>query len=499
MVAIVAVRAFGIGRGVLRYAERLASHDAAFRQLGELRVRVYQRLERLAPAGLAEFRSGDLMARLVADVDSLQDRWLRVRLPYAIATVVGAGSVLLVAWLLPSAAVLLAVSLVLVGVVGPWLSLLVARRAQRHVAPLTGELTSGVVDLLHGAPELLVCGAADSRLAELDELDRRLVRGHARAALGAGLGAALAALAAGAAVWGSLVLGVEAVRDARLDGVALAVVVLTPLAVHELFSGLATAAQLVPRVQESQARVDELLARPVVVMDPGTPGALPAGPYGLRARGLVAGWPGGPDVLHGVDLDVRPGDRVAVVGPSGAGKSTLAAVLLRFLDVRGGSVELLGSDGVADMASLDGDAVRRVVGLGAQDAHLFDSTLAENLRLARPGVAVDEMRDALGRARLLGWVDSLPDGLDTMVGEHGMAVSGGQRQRIALARVLLADFPVLVLDEPTEHLDEPTAVALLDDVLSATADRTVLLITHRERELAAFDSVVRIDAVTAGL
>ncbi len=495
MVAIVAVRAFGIGRGVLRYAERLASHDAAFRLLGELRVRVYQKLETLAPSGLAAFRSGDLMSRLVADVDSLQDRWLRVRLPYTIAAIVGAASVLLVGWLLPSAGAVLAVSLVVVGLLGPMLSMWVSRRAQLRVAPMTGELTSGVVDLLHGAPELVACGAAEARLAELDELDRRLVRAHRRTAIGAGLGAALASLAAGAAVWLALVLGVNAVRDARLDGVALAVVVLTPLAVHELFAGLAAAAQLVPRVRAAQARVDDVLARPDPVAEPTTPEPVPAGPYGLRVRGLVAGWPDGPDVLHGVDLEVRPGERVAVVGPSGVGKSTLAFVLLRFLDARRGSVELLGASGAVPLGALDGDAVRRVVGLCAQDAHLFDSTLAANLRIARPSASDAELRDALGRARLLDWVDSLPDGLDTTVGEHGLAVSGGQRQRIALARVLLADFPVLVLDEPTEHLDEPTAVALLDDLLLATADRAVVLVTHRERELASFDSVVRLDAV----
>jgi ATP-binding cassette subfamily C protein CydCD len=217
---------------------------------------------------------------------------------------------------------------------------------------------------------------------------------------------------------------------------------------------------------------------------------VPASPFPVAVRSLTARHAGQDrDALAGLDLTLEEGRRIAVVGPSGSGKTTLAQVLLRFLDADGGSYALGGVDAYA----LDGDDVRRLVGLCAQDAHLFDSSVRENLLLARRDATEDELRDALKRARLLDWADSLPDGLDTLVGEHGARLSGGQRQRLALARALLADFPVLVLDEPAEHLDLPTADALTADLLAATEGRTTLLITHRLAGLEAVDEVVVLD------
>ncbi len=489
-VAITAVRAFGIGRGVFRYAERLAGHDAALRILADLRVSVYARLERLAPAGLAAFRSGDLVSRLVADIDGLADRWLRVALPYVVAGVTGAGTVAVMTALVPGAGVVVGISLLTVALVAPWLAGLVARRAERQIAPRRGELAAASMDLLRGAGELIAFGAQGAALQRVSAADRAVSRSESRSGLGRGAGAAVAALAAGAAVWGSLVLGVGAVRSGALPGVALAVVVLLPLAAHEVFGGLAPAAQQIPRIRSGAARVAAVLDAPDPVREPATYAPMPQPPYDIRIEGLRVGWqPGAPDVLRGVNLTVPAGRRIAITGPSGSGKTTLAMVLLRFLDPAAGKVTLGG----VDITTLDGDAVRTVIGLCAQDAHIFDSTLGENLRLARPGADDGELREGLRRARLLGWADSLPDGLATPVGEHGARLSGGQRQRLALARVLLADFPIVVLDEPTEHLDGPTAMALNRDLLEETRGRTVLLITHRTDMLAGIDGIARLN------
>ena len=237
MVAIVAVRAFGIGRAALRYAERLASHDAAFRVLAGLRSDAYRRLERLAPAGLAEYRSGDLVARLVADIDSLADVWLRVLLPYAVVGIVGAGAVLLVAFLVPLAGAALAVTLLVTAAGAPLAASAVARRAERRIVPARGELAAAALELLHGAPEIVMNGALERRMADLGTLDHRLRGAEAGSANGAGIGALVAGLSGGAAIWLGLVTGVIAVRDGLLGGVALAVVVLTPIAVHELAAG----------------------------------------------------------------------------------------------------------------------------------------------------------------------------------------------------------------------------------------------------------------------
>jgi thiol reductant ABC exporter CydC subunit len=485
MVAIVAVRAFGIGRGVFRYVERLTGHDATFRILADVRARVY---ERLVP--LSGFRRGDLLGRLVTDVDAVQDLYLRALLPGAVAAVVGGASAGLAWALLPSAGAVLLAALLVAGVLAPWLSAAVARRAERRGTELRGELTTQVVDTLRGAPELVAYGAAPARLAEAARLDREYTRTAARSAATAGAGAALSTLAGGLAVWGGLAVGVPAVRSGRLDGVLLAVVVLLPLAAFEVVAGLPLAAQYLERVRRSATRVFAVLDRDEPVREPARPAVLPSAPYVLRVRDLRARWtPGGPYALDGVSLDLTPGRRCAVVGPSGSGKTTLATVLLRLLEPAGGEVSLNG----VDVRSLAGDDVRRVVGLCAQDAHLFDTTIGQNLRLARPSATEEEIRDALNRARLLEWVESLPEGLDTHVGEHGARVSGGQRQRIALARTLLAGFPILLLDEPTEHLDIATADELTADLLTATRGRTTLLVTHRLTGLDQVDEIVVLD------
>ncbi|MFG3106504.1 thiol reductant ABC exporter subunit CydD [Streptomyces tendae] len=490
MVAVTATRAFGIGRAVFRYAERLVSHDAVLRMLADTRVAVYRRLERLAPAGLHRSRRGDLLSRLVADVDALQDYWLRWLLPAGSALFVSVAAVGFTAWLLPEAGAVLAAGLLAAGVGVPLVTAAVARRAERRLAPARGVLATRVTDLLTGTAELTVAGALPGRAAEARRADGALTRIASRAATATALGDGLTALVSGLTVAGAALVGAQAVADGRLAGVAVAVVVLTPLAAFEAVLGLPLAVQYRQRVRRSAERVYEVLDAPEPVREPELPRQAPASPFPVVLKGLAARHAGQDrDALAGLDLTLAEGRRVAVVGPSGSGKTTLAQVLLRFLDPDAGSYTLAGVDAHA----LAGDDVRRLVGLCAQDAHLFDSSVRENLLLARKDATEGELRDALARARLLEWADSLPDGLDTLVGEHGARLSGGQRQRLALARALLADFPVLVLDEPAEHLDLPTADALTADLLAATEGRTSLLITHRLAGLGAVDEVIVLD------
>ncbi|MFD7131073.1 thiol reductant ABC exporter subunit CydD [Streptomyces sp. NPDC059894] len=491
MVAVTATRAFGIGRAVFRYAERLVSHDAVLRMLAETRVAVYRRLERLAPAGLRTARRGDLLTRLVTDVDALQDYWLRWLLPTGAAVVVSAGSVTFTAWLLPEAGAVLAAGLLAAGAGVPLITGAVARRAERRLAPARGVLATRTADLLTGTAELTVAGALPARAAEVRAADSVLTRIASRAATATALGDGLTALVSGLTVAASALVGAQAVADGRLGGVTMAVVVLTPLAAFEAVLGLPSAVQFRQRVRRSAERVVEVLDAPEPMREPERPRKAPVSPFPLVVKDLVARHAGQDrDALAGVGLTLARGRRIAVVGASGSGKTTLAQVLLRFLDAGAGSYTLGGVDAYA----LDGDDVRRLVGLCAQDAHLFDSSVRENLLLARKDATEDDLRDTLARARLLEWTDGLPDGLDTFVGEHGARLSGGQRQRLALARALLADFPVLVLDEPAEHLDLATADALTADLLAATEGRTTLFITHRLAGLEAVDEVVVLDA-----
>ncbi|RLL67887.1 thiol reductant ABC exporter subunit CydD [Streptomyces sp. Z26] len=525
LVAVTATRAFGIGRAAFRYAERLVSHDAVLRVLAGLRVTVYRRLERLAPVRLARARRGDLLSRLVADVDTLQDHFLRWLLPAATAGVVGAAAVTFTGAVLPAAGAVLAVGLLAAGVGVPALTGAVSRRTERQLAPARGVLATRTVDLLTGTGELTVAGALPARTAEVRAADAALTRVASRSAARTALAAGLTALVTGLTVAGAAWVGVRAVGDGRLDGVWLALVVLTPLAAFEAVAGLPLAVQHRQRTRRAAERLEDLLdtgdaggpygpeARPGRVPAEAEAAALRAAPR-VALRGVTARYPGqARPALTGFDLDLTPGRRVAVVGASGAGKSTLAQVLLRFLEPESGTYTLApdtsplpnahdatahdatAHDATAhDATALDPDAVRRVVGLCAQDAHLFDSSLRENLRLARPAADDDALHGALAAARLDDWVRTLPYGLDTMVGEHGARLSGGQRQRLALARALLAAFPVLVLDEPAEHLDLRTADALTADLLAVTEGRTTVLITHRLHGLEAVDEIVVLDA-----
>ncbi|MEU8923494.1 thiol reductant ABC exporter subunit CydD [Kitasatospora sp. NPDC048545] len=481
MMAVTSVRAFGIGRSVFRYAERLVSHDAVLRTLGTLRAAVHRRLSALAPAGLPAFRRGDLLSRLVADVDAIQDHYLRWRLPAAVAGVVALGSTLAMAAFLPAAGAVLGLGLLLAGVLVPALAARWSAGAERRQAPARGRLATTVVDAFTGTAELTVAGALPARLAAVRGADAALTRLAARSAATTALGTGLIALLTGLTVTAAAAVGVQGVRGGALAPVCLAVVVLTPLAAFEAVTGMPLAVQARQRSRAARARLDEVLNAPSPVTEPADPAELPGEPLPVAVRGLTVRHPGqASDALAGVDLDLAPGRRIAVVGPSGSGKTTLAQALLRFLEPGAGSVTFAaGRPQAVDSRELAGEDVRRVIGLCAQDAHVFDSSLRENLRLARPDADEDELRAALAAARLLDWTRSLPDGLDTMVGEHGARLSGGQRQRLALARALLADFPVLVLDEPAEHLDLPTADALTADLLAATEGRTTVLITHR--------------------
>ena len=491
-IAIVGVQFFALSRGLCRYGERVVGHDAALRVLSDLRVRVYERLERLAPLGLPAFGSGNLLARLIHDVDSLQDLLVRVLPPFAIALVLGAATVALEWWMLPAAGAILLVALLLAGTLVPWLTGMLAARAEARQAAARGELTSAVLDLIEGAPELVVNGATAGQLGRALVADTELTRLAGARARTAGIGQGLSTMCAGLAMWGALLVGVAAVHAGHLHGVLLAGIALIPLVSFELINGLPLATQTLQRVRRSAARVLEVLDTPppVLVLEPARPRALAAPPHTLRVRDLRYRYPGETRwALAGVDLDLSPGRRVAVVGHSGAGKSTLAAVLLRFLPYESGEVTL---DGV-EIAELDGDVCRRAVGLVTQDAHIFDNTLEENLRLAKRDATEDQLHAALAKVRLLDWTAQLPEGLGTEVGERGARMSGGQRQRLAIARALLADFPVLILDEPGEHLDTQTADAIVTDLLAVTEGRTTLLITHRLTGLEDVDEVLVID------
>ena len=368
---------------------------------------------------------------------------------------------------------ILAVALLLAATVVPWLTGVLARRREARFAQARGDLAAAMVDLTEGAAELVVFGATDAQVRTIRDQDAELTAIAAAIAGTAGIGLALTTLLAGLACWGCLMVGIPAVTSGRLTGPSWPWSPWSRWPPSSWWSGLPVATQALQRVRQAAARVFEVTDAPCRSSIPRSPLPLPDGPYDLEARSVWAAYPERPaPALRGVDLSLPAGRRVAVVGPSGAGKSTLAAVLLRFLPWQAGSVTLGGTP----IDRLAGDDLRTVVGMVGQDAYLFDTTIAENLRVGPRDATDAELGDVLDRVGLADWLAGLPRGLATEVGGHGARLSGGQRQRVAVARALLADFPVLVLDEPAEHLDPAAADALTADVLGH--DRRPLVGTH---------------------
>jgi ATP-binding cassette, subfamily C, bacterial CydCD len=402
---------------------------------------------------------------------------VRVVLPAAAAALVGAGVSVGIGLLLPAAGVVVAFGLLTAGVGAPLLAAWAARRTERSTAANRGDVLARTVELLDAAPDLLVLGAAGRYRAALTSADERLGNLLRRAATARGLGSGLGVFAIGATSVLATAVGIAAVRAGTLPGPTLAVLALTPLAAAELVAGLPDAAVRLLTARPAAWRLVELEARPPAVIDPpASTGTTP--PSRLVAQDLRVRWPGADrDAVDHLDLDLHGGRRVALTGPSGSGKSTAVAALLRTLESRG----RLLADG-RDARTLTGDEVRRGIAWCGPHAHLFDSSLRENLRLAAPGAGDDELVSVLRRARLGDWLAGLPGGLDTPVGEHGGTVSGGERQRIGVARALLADRPIMLFDEPTAHLDEATAGALAAEILAATAGRTALIVTHRPEQ-----------------
>ena len=483
---IVAVRFFGLARPLARYGDRLWSHDLALRALGHVRARFYEGIEPLAPAGLQAFRRGDLMARMIGDVDALQGLYLRGLGPPLVALAAGAACVGTAAAFLPAAGAVLAAGLVLGGVAAPVLAGRLNATAGRRQAAARGELTSEIVDLLRAAPELVVYGAEERVLERVRSADRELDRLARRDAVAGGLGDSISILVAGLTVVGVLAVSVHAHHAGTLDRVLVAMLALLAVASFEAVTALPGAARELSSTLASGRRVLELVGRTPPVHDPMTPLDPPAG-AAVALDGVTARYePEAPPVLSDFDLQLDPGRRVALVGPSGAGKTTVTNLLLRFLDPAYGRVSLDGRD-LPEYRQHD---VRGTFALAGQEAHVFDSSIRANLLLARPAATERELRLALRRAQLEKWVDSLPDGLDTLVGEDGNRLSGGQRQRLTLARALLSDAEVLVLDEPSAHLDPETAQAVVDEAFAAAGERSVLLITHRREGLDLVDEVV---------
>jgi len=482
MVAIVGVRAFGIGRPLLRYAERMVGHDAALRMLAARRAEVYDTVVPLTPGALGR-RRGDVLASVVDDVDAVLDDRLRVRLPLLTLACVGVLATGF-GWLLLPAAGAVVAALALATLATTVLVRGTVGRVERELVRHRALLSTRVLEAVQSARHLVLWQATGPATARVEEASTSLARSIRRSAARVALGRAAVSLLAGAALTAVAVGGTAEVAAGRLTGPAAAAVLLLPLALLDVLAPAPDAAALSVRTRAARARLDALARAVPAVTSPDPAAAAPERPRTVHADALAAGW--AEPVFEDLDLTLPAGVRVGVVGPSGSGKSTLAAVLVRFVDPLSGQVRVDRTD----VRHLHLDDVHRLVGLVDDDPYVFASSVLENVRLACPGASPAEVDRVLRQVSLGAWLDALPQGLDTLVGEGRAAVSGGERARLGLARALLADHPVLVLDEPTAHLDTTTAQAVAADVLRATRGRTLVWITHDAVALDAVDLVV---------
>ena len=462
-VAAVGVRFFGISRAVLRYLERLVGHDLALRMRSALRLRSYRALARTTLLGR---RHGDLLVRVVADVEAIQDVLVRVVLPFAAAAVVIAGTTAMLGRFSPAAAAVLLATAVLAGLVVPVWAQRASRAADQTVTPLRGELGNRVHEAVRAGVDLVVYGAQRPYLERIRGIDQQLRQAEQQATGVRAVAAGAQVVAAGVAVLAGLWIGGQAVAAGQLGPRLLAVLALTPLALHESLAGLSQAAQSLTRARAGLDRVRAVLTAPPVGR--GDAPAQVSDTARLTATGLSIGWPGRAPVAAPIDLDLAPGQAVAVVGPSGAGKTTLAATLLGLIPPLAGRLDSLGR-----------------IGYLAQDAHIFATSIAENVRIGNKDATDQQVQAALAGAGL-----ALP--ADRVVAERGATLSGGEARRLALARLLAGRYDLLVLDEPTEHLDPETAVALIDDIWAGLGTRPVLVLTHDPEVVARCHQVVRL-------
>ena len=471
----IGVRIFAFARTLSRYGDRIVSHDATFRILENLRVWFYERIEPLGPGPLGGFRSGDLLNRIVSDIDALDNLSLRVIQPTAAALILSAALPLFLMVFDPWIALAAGAGIVAAGFGVPAVSVRMGTAIGMDMTRRIAGLRTRIVDGLQAAPELIVFGAAERYLDELREENRRLIGDQRRMSQIRGFTGALMTLLSGLTVGVVLWLGTAAVSQKDMDGTVLALAAMAALAAFEGVIPLPAAYQFLGRTREAAVRLTDIVRTRAAVAFPEVSERSPRA-YDITFEGVGFRYAAdAPPALDGVSLHIPEGGRVAVMGDTGAGKTTLVNLLVRFWDPTAGRI-LIGGEDIRSFSEAD---LRRRISVVSQQAHLFNASIRDNLKIARENASEADMKTALAAARLLDFVESLPEGLDTWIGEGGRELSGGQARRLSVARALLHDAPIWLLDEPTEGLDTVTEAEMMASIYRHTRGKTLILITHR--------------------
>jgi ATP-binding cassette subfamily C protein CydC len=482
------VRFFALLRTGGRYAERLVNHDATLRLLAQLRSWFYQCIEPLSPNQLGRYQSGDLLNRLVSDIDALDHLYLRLLSPTIIAVIIAIGASLFVGFWAPGLALILILGFAICGLLLPFsVAKLNSRQGQRLIQ-LTADLRSQVVDMVQGMAELLIYNAQASYYKKFLQVNRDLLKQQLASRQLSGLLLGLTSLATGLTTLLVLYIGVGLVNQGQLQGVDLALVVFATLASFEAITPLASAYQHLGRTQSAGRRILNLANQPPQIAFVQQSIQQPQG-HQLVFQQLDFAYQSHHPVLKQFSLTIEQGQHLAILGKSGSGKSTLLSLLARFCEPQRGHISLGG----VDISQLTETDLRQLISIVPQRPHIFNDSLRANLALANPQASEQQMREALDQVQLSDYLDSLPQGLETMAGEGGSHLSGGQARRLALAQALLRDAPVLVLDEPTEGLDASTERQVLANIRRWQTQRTLILISHRLAGLAQLDQLIIIE------
>lgn len=489
-VAATAVRLFGVSRALARYLSRLASHKVALAGMDALRGNLYDQLSEAPTATLTTLRRGDLMTRAGSDVDEVGNVVVKTLLPALVAAIVGVGTVGVITIISPAAGAILACALIVSGIVAPALIARSVRLSESQGAQARTDIAATTLAVLEGATELSLAGTLDHAKHSLARSENDLSAALTRSARLSALARGLDVCAMGAAVVGALLIGIPQTASGALAQVLLAVIVLVPLSSFEGVAELTPAAAQLVRSAQAATRICALLEDEA----PPEPHDIPDGQTVIEARDLSIGWPDGPTLATDISLTLRPGSSLAVVGASGIGKTTLLATLTGVIPPKAGSALING----VPAWGAKRDQLTKHITMTAEDAHVFATTIYENLRVARASLTRDEASDLLTRAGLDQWVESLPDGIDTVIGSGGTTVSGGERRRLLMARALAAPAPILAIDEASEHLDAATADRLMETLLTPSTDRATLVVTHRLSALDQADHVLVLAAPEPG-
>ncbi|MFN8380188.1 MAG: thiol reductant ABC exporter subunit CydC [Anaerolineae bacterium] len=482
------VRVFAIARAVFRYLERYLTHTATFRILTHLRVWFFASIEPLAPARLMQYRSGDLLARIVGDIGTLENFYVRVVVPPIAAAMVTLVACAVLGQFSPALGVALFVFLALTGIVLPLFTRWVSLKPAGAVVALRSELNAALVDQIQGLSDLLAFDQAEQHQDRTQALSRDLIRAQQRLALFRGTSQGIAALLTSLAGVTMLLVGIPLVTSGQMDGVFLALLPLTAIAAFEAVQPLSMALQQLEANQAAGKRLFELIDAEPEIREPATPSPRPAD-YSLTISGLSFRYTAGePLALDRVSLTIPAGGRLVMMGPSGSGKSTLVNLLVRFREYETGEICIGGHD----LHEWHSDDARSLMGVVSQQVHLFNTSVRDNLLVANPDATDEQIENACRIAQLHDFIESLPMGYDTRIGENGVLLSGGERQRLAIARVVLKSAPILVLDEATANLDALTEQRLMASLEPFMASRTVLMIAHRMPAMSPAPPVVQL-------